>query len=101
MSSIDRNRWGVVGAYAVVGAASQMLWLTFAPITTAAAEHYGVSEGAIGWLAEIFPLLYVVLAIPAGMALDRRFVPALRGGAALMAAGALLRLGGDRYAWAL
>lgn len=101
MSSLDRNRWGVVLAYAVVGAATQVLWLTFAPITTATAEHYGVSEGAVGWLAEVFPLLYVVLAIPAGMALDRWFVPMLRAGAALAAAGALLRLGGDRYAWAL
>lgn len=101
MSSIDRNRWDAILAYAVVGAATQVLWLTFAPITTATAEHYGVSEGAVGWLAEIFPLLYVVLAIPAGMALDRWFVPMLRAGAALAAAGALVRLGGDRYAWAL
>jgi predicted MFS family arabinose efflux permease len=101
VSSIHRNRWGVVVAYAALGAATQVLWLTFAPITTAAAEHYGVGEGAVGWLAEIFPLLYVVLAIPAGMALDRWFVPALRTGAALTAAGALLRLGGDSFAWAL
>jgi predicted MFS family arabinose efflux permease len=97
----QRNRWGVVLAYGAAGAATQVLWLTFAPITTDSAAHYGVGEGAIGWLAEIFPLLYVVLALPAGMALDRWFVPALRGGAALMAAGALVRLGGDAYGWAL
>ena len=90
MSPIERNRWGVVVAYAALGAATQVLWLTFAPITTATAEHYGVSEGAVGWLAEIFPLLYVVLAIPAGMALDRWFVPMLRAGAALTATGALV-----------
>ena len=101
VSPIDRNRWGVVVAYATLGAATQVLWLTYAPITTATAAHYGVSEGAVGWLAEIFPLLYVVLAIPAGMALDRRFVPVLRAGAVLTAAGALLRLGGDAFAWAL
>lgn len=101
MSPIARNRWGVVVAYAALGAATQVLWLTFAPITTATAEHYGVGEGAVGWLAEIFPLLYVVLAIPAGMALDRWFVPMLRAGAALTAAGALLRLGGDSFGWAL
>jgi predicted MFS family arabinose efflux permease len=101
VSSIDRSRWDVVVAYAFVGAATQVLWLTFAPITTATAEHYGVGEGAVGWLAEVFPLLYVLLAIPAGMALDRWFVPVLRGGGALAAAGALLRLGSDRYAWAL
>jgi len=101
VSPLERNRWGVVAAYAALGAATQVLWLTFAPITTATAQHYGVSEGAVGWLAEIFPLLYVVLAVPAGMALDRWFVPALRAGAALTAAGALVRLGGDTFAWAL
>ena len=46
-------------------------------ITTETAKHYGVSEGAVGWLAEIFPLLYVVLAIPAGKLLDRWFRPSL------------------------
>jgi len=96
-----RNRWDVVLAYAALGAATQVLWLTFAPITTATARHYGVGEGAVGWLAEVFPLLYVVLAIPAGMALDRWFAPMLRAGAALTAAGALVRLGGEGFAWAL
>jgi predicted MFS family arabinose efflux permease len=97
----EGDRWGVVVAYAAIAAATQVLWLTFAPITTDTATHYGVSENAVGWLAEVFPLLYVVLAIPAGMALDRWFAPVLRAGAALTAAGALLRLGGDAFAWAL
>ncbi|HXE45432.1 MAG TPA: MFS transporter [Conexibacter sp.] len=101
MSPPARNRWDVVLAFAALAAATQVLWLTFAPVTTATATHYGVSEGAVGWLAEVFPLLYVVLAVPAGMALDRRLVPALRAGAGLTALGALVRLGGDRFAWAL
>src|SRR5471030_1887871 len=62
--------WGVVASYAAVAGASQLLWLTYAPVTTAAAHHYGVSVSAIGWLANVFPLLYVVLAVPAGLALD-------------------------------
>jgi hypothetical protein len=66
-----RAGWGVVIAYSLLAAATQMLWLTYAAITTDAAHRYGVSVGAIGWLAEIFPLLYVVLAIPAGALLDR------------------------------
>ena len=79
----------------------QMLWLTFAAITTDTAHHYGVSVTAVGWLSEIFPLLYVVLAIPAGALLDRHFRPALGAAAALMAAGACIRLGGDRFLWAI
>ena len=74
-------RWGAVAAYAAVAAANQLLWLTYAPITTATAEHFGVPESAVGWLSQVFPLLYVVLAIPAGIALDRRFSPALLTGA--------------------
>lgn len=55
-------------AYACVAAASQTLWLTYAPVTTVAAELYDVSVDAIGWLANIDPLLYVLLALPAGSA---------------------------------
>ncbi len=93
--------WRVVAAYGLVAAATQMLWLTYAAITTDSAKRYGVSVDAIGWLAEIFPLLYVALAIPAGALLDRWFRPSLALGGALVAAGGLLRLGGLTFAWAL
>ncbi len=93
--------WRVVAAYSLVAAATQVLWLTYAPIDTAAARHYGVSTGAIGWLAEIFPLLYVVLALPAGRLLDAGFRPALAAGGALVAVGGALRLGGQTFAWAM
>jgi predicted MFS family arabinose efflux permease len=95
------GRWGVIVAYALVCAATQVLWLTYAAITTETAHRYGVSVGAVGWLAEIFPLLYVVLAIPAGLLLDRWFRPALVGGGALVALGGLVRLGGQTFAWAM
>jgi predicted MFS family arabinose efflux permease len=78
-----------------------MLWLTFAPITTASAHHFHVSESAVGWLSEVFPLIYVLLAIPAGMALDRWFRPALIAGASLTALGGIVRLGSDAFSVAL
>jgi predicted MFS family arabinose efflux permease len=93
--------WGVIVAYALVCAATQVLWLTYAAITTETAHRYGVSSGAVGWLAEIFPLLYVVLAIPAGLLLDRWFRPSLAAGGALVALGGLVRLGGETFAWAM
>ncbi len=93
--------WRVVGAYGLVAAATQMLWLTYAAITTETAHRYGVSVGAVGWLAEIFPLLYVALAIPAGALLDRWFRPSLALGGALVATGGLVRLGGLSFAWAM
>jgi len=96
-----RSRWMVIVAFALVGAATQLVWLNFAGVTTVAASRYGVSENAIGWLAQVFPLLYVVLAIPAGLILDRWFRSGLIVGAVLTALGAVLRLIGDDYSWLL
>ena len=93
--------WSVIVAFALVCAGTQLLWLTYATITTETARHYGVSVAAVGWLAEIFPLLYVVLAIPAGILLDRWFRPVLAAGGGLVALGGLIRLGGQSYAWAM
>lgn len=94
----QRHRWEVVAAYAAVAGANQLLWLTFTPLTTPAAHHYHVSVQAIGWLSEVFPLLYVVLAVPAGAALDRWFRPSLATGAVLTALGATVRMVGPGFA---
>jgi predicted MFS family arabinose efflux permease len=91
----------VVIPYGLVCAGTQVLWLTYAAITTETARRYGVSVAAVGWLAEIFPLLYVALAIPAGILLDRWFRPVLAAGGALVALGGLVRLGGSTFAWAM
>ena len=95
------SRWSVIAAYALVGAATQMVWLTFAAVTTVSADRYGVSVSAIGWLANVFVLMFVLLAIPAGILLDRHLRGALMLGAGLTAAGACLRLVGDDYTWLL
>jgi predicted MFS family arabinose efflux permease len=88
-------------SYGLVCAATQVLWLSYAAITTETAHRYGVSVTAVGWLAEIFPLLYVALAIPAGTLLDRWFRPVLAAGGGLVALGGLIRLGGETFAWAM
>ncbi len=95
------RRWRPVAAYAMLAAATQLLWLSYAPLTTASAHHYRVSETAIGWLAEIFPLFYVVLALPAGRLLDRAFHRWLAVGAVLTACGGLARLIAPDFGWAL
>jgi len=96
-----RSRWSAIVGYSLVGAATQLVWLNFAGITTVAASRYGVSESAIGWLAQVFPLLYVVLAIPCGLLLDRWFRGGLLAGAVLTALGAVVRLIGDDFGWLL
>ena len=78
-----------------------MLWLTYAPVTSDASARYGVSEGAIGWLANVFPLWYVLLALPAGVALDRWLRPTVLAGALFAAVGAVIRIGSHDYLVAL
>lgn len=92
------SRWGPVIGLALVASANQMLWLNFTPITTGTATSLWVSKSAIGWLSEIFPLLYVVFAIPVGRALDKWFRPALLAGGGVTAIGALVRTVDHRYA---
>jgi MFS family permease len=100
--SVQANRWAVLAGYGLLAACTQLLWLSFAPITTEAHRAMGVSEGAIGDLAGIFPLMYVVLALPCGRWLDVRFGRALSAGAVLTGAGGLLRLAGPAsYGWVL
>ncbi|TCC46048.1 MFS transporter [Kribbella capetownensis] len=98
---VTGSRWAAIVGYSLVGAATQLVWLNFAGVTTVAAAHYGVSESAIGWLAQVFPLLYVLLALPCGLILDRWFRSGLLLGAALTALGACLRLIGDDFGWLL
>lgn len=86
------NRWVILACYALLAACTQLLWLTFAAIDTDTARVLHTDTGTVGDLAAIFPLVYVVLALPAGRWLDSHFVPALAAGALLTAAGGLLRL---------
>jgi predicted MFS family arabinose efflux permease len=91
------SRWGPIAGFVLVSSANQMLWLNFAPITTGSAARLGVSSSTVGLLSEVFPLLYVLLALPVGLALDRWFRPTLLSGAVLTAAGAALRLAGHGF----
>jgi len=67
------NRWVILAGYALLTACTQWLWLAYAPITTQTHQIMGVSQGAVGDLAGIFPFVYVILALPAGRWLDLRF----------------------------
>jgi predicted MFS family arabinose efflux permease len=83
--------WRPVLALAGINTVNQVLWLTFAPIATGAATRLHVSSGTVGWLTELFPLVYLLIAIPIGMWLDRSLRAGLAGGAVLTMAGGLLR----------
>jgi len=89
---VSRLRWAVLGAYALLAACTQLLWLSFAAVDTEAAKALHVDVGTVGDLAAVFPLVYIVLALPTGRWLDSRFGQALSAGAVLTVVGALGRL---------
>jgi predicted MFS family arabinose efflux permease len=96
------GRWFALAAFGLLVACTQLLWLSLAPVTEQARHALHVSSGAIGDLAVLNPLLYVVLAIPAGRWTDRAFSRALAAGAVLVAAGALVRaVRPGSFAWIL
>lgn len=72
-------------------ACTQLLWLTYAPVTAQAATDFGVSEGAVGDLAVLVLVACVVLGILSGRWLDRRFRSTLALGIGLTVAGAVVR----------
>jgi MFS family permease len=86
------RRWVVLGAYALLAACTQLLWLTFAAVDTQSAGVMKVDLGAVGDLAAIFPFIYVVLALPTGRWLDARFGQALSAGALLTGVGGVIRV---------
>ena len=93
-------RWAILGAYSLLAACTQMLWLSFAAIDTDTARALRVDVGTVGDLAIIFPFVYIVLALPTGRWLDVRFAQALSAGAILTGAGALVRLvAPTSFAW--
>jgi sugar phosphate permease len=63
-------RWVVLLSFMFVLAVTQLLWITFAPITSSAASFYGVSDLSIGILSMSFMVVYVVISIPASWVID-------------------------------
>lgn len=88
----SQSRWSVVIAYCLLTAVTQIFWVTFTPITTEAAAYWHVSTSAVGWLSEVFPLIYVILSLPLARLADRWFRGSLAVGAVLTAIGGLMRI---------
>lgn len=63
-------RWVVLITFMLVVAINQLLWITFAAITSEAAVFYGVSHLSIGLLSMSFMIVYIVVSIPASWLID-------------------------------
>ena len=92
-------RWVVLGAFMAVNLTIQVLWISYAPITSVAKDYFGVSEVAIGALAMSFMVAYLPLSLPASAAIAHRGVRKAVGFGALLAgvAGVARGLAGPHY----
>lgn len=96
-------RWIVLAAYVLVSTATQVLWISFAPITSAAAAFYRTSELNIGLLSMVFMIAYIAAFLPAAWAIDTwGFKRAVGLGATLAAVFAVTRgLFAGSFPWVL
>jgi MFS family permease len=85
-------RWIVLLAFALIALMTQVLWITFAPITSAAAQFYQKPDLMIGLLSMSFMIVYIVVVLPSAWAIDTwGFKRAVGFGAVLSAVFALAR----------
>ena len=64
-------RWVVLSAYMLIIAVNQLLWITFAPITSDAVRYFGVSDMQIGFLSMCFMIVFIIFSIPASWIIDK------------------------------
>lgn len=65
-------RWVILILFMLPAAMSQMLWLNFAPLLTEVQKKYSVDELTSNFLILVFPLVYVLISVPAGFLTDKR-----------------------------
>ena len=92
-------RWLVLAVFMLVNVTIQVLWISYAPITSLAADYYDVSELAIGILAMSFMIAFIPLSLPAAWLIDTRgFRVAVGFGVVMMAVFGVARgLAGTSY----
>lgn len=67
---VYKYRWIMLSVYMFIVAVNQLLWITFAPITSDAVRYYGVSDIQIGMLSMCFMIVFIVVSIPASWVID-------------------------------
>ncbi len=63
-------RWVVLLAFMLIALMTQVLWITFAPITSAAAKFFHTTDLNIGLLSMSFMIVYILVFLPAAWAID-------------------------------
>ena len=64
-------RWMVLAIYTYVSALTQLYWLNFAAISTYVEDLLKIPASDVMWFTLVFPLVQVILTIPAGIIIDK------------------------------
>ena len=67
-----RYRWVVLAVYMYISALTQLYWLNFAAIETFVEERFSIPPSTVMWFTLVFPLVQVLLSMPAGMVIDKK-----------------------------
>lgn len=92
-------RWVVLTVFMFVNLTIQTLWISYAPVTSSAAQFYGVGDLEIGILAMSFMIAFIPFSIPASWVIDTYgFRRGVGIGVVLMSIGGMIRgLAGANY----
>ena len=85
-------RWVILAVWMFVNILMQALWICYAPVSSQAAQLWGVSEFWVGFLAMSFMYVYIVMSLPASWVIEKygfTFAVGLSG--VVMGAAALLK----------
>jgi MFS family permease len=67
-----RYKWVVLAVYMYISALTQLYWLNFAAIETFVEERFSIPPSTVMWFTLVFPLVQVLLSMPAGMVIDKK-----------------------------
>ena len=68
---VYRYRWVVLAVYMYVSALTQLYWLNFAAIETYMEDLLNITASDAMWFTLVFPIIQVILTIPAGIIIDK------------------------------
>jgi len=89
----NNYKWIVLTVFIIVALISQLLWLTFAPISSEMEKIYGVTAFDISLLSLVWPLIFVITAIPVGIFIDKKgFKISVAFGSLFLAVFSILRI---------
>jgi cyanate permease len=63
-------RWFMLLVFMFIAGMTQLLWITFAPITGSAAQFFGTSDMSVGLLSMCFMVVYIIVVLPAAWVID-------------------------------